>query len=219
MTQARTCANAVGSPSLPQLWLIVMLRMFAALAHSVVSTFQMRSNRQPRDWRTDRVDASLPRMKNDIQHQEATTAVPQDSPSALTVSSTQCVRPSNHEGALTNASSALAQSGGIPPHPSGGGATRSEHRSSQTGWGAALTFSASRQTVPPPGPRTRKRLRTSILPPLRGEDKVFARPNGSATTRSPPTRLPRDRTCAPIHRLAPGTRIRAHCLRITMRHP
>ena len=103
MTQARTHAHGLVTPSLPQLWLTAMLRAFVELVRNVVSTFQMNRNRPPRDWHTGSADAALPRTKSDTQQQETVPAVPQDSPSALMVSSTQSVRPSNHEGVLTHA--------------------------------------------------------------------------------------------------------------------
>ena len=78
-----------------------MLRAFAELVRNVVSTFQMKHKPLLRDWHTDQAHVSLPRTKSDTQQQEQ-LAVPQDSPIALMVSSTRSVRPSNHEGVLTN---------------------------------------------------------------------------------------------------------------------
>jgi hypothetical protein len=70
MTQARTRAKGLATPSLSQLLLTAMLRMFVALVQSVVSTFQMKRNRPLRDWHTGSAQASLPRTKSDTQQQE-----------------------------------------------------------------------------------------------------------------------------------------------------
>ena len=78
-----------------------MLRAFVALVHNVVSTFQMKHKPLLRDWHTDQAHVSLPGTESDTQQQETELAVLQDSPIALMVSSTQSVRPSNHEGVLT----------------------------------------------------------------------------------------------------------------------
>ena len=80
MKQARTRANEVGSPSLSQLSLATMLRALVELVLYAVSTFQMKRNHRLRDWHTGPSEASLPRTKSDIQHQESTLAAPQDSP-------------------------------------------------------------------------------------------------------------------------------------------
>ena len=112
MTQERTRAYGVESPSRGQLLLAAMLCALVALVHSVVSTFQMKRKPLLRDWHTDQARASLPRTKSDTQQQEQ-LAVPQDSPISLMVSSTRSVRPSNHEGVLTAFHS--EPSGSVPP--------------------------------------------------------------------------------------------------------
>ena len=91
MTQERTRAYGVGSPSRGQLLLTAMLRALVALVHNVVSTFQMKHKPLLRDWHTEQAHVSLPRAKSDTQQQEQ-QAVPQDSPIALMVSSTRSVR-------------------------------------------------------------------------------------------------------------------------------
>jgi hypothetical protein len=53
-----------------------MLRALVALAHSVVSTFQMKGKPLRRDWHTDQAQVSLPRTKSDTQQQETELAVP-----------------------------------------------------------------------------------------------------------------------------------------------
>ncbi len=141
---ARTRPNEVGSPSTSQLSLAAMLRMFVALVHSVVSTFQMKRNRPPRDWHTGPAHASLPRTKNDIQHQEKTPAIPQDGPIALMLRGREAIV-SKHEGVLADQSE---QHRDMPPPPSGGGATRTGRATSRLGWGTALTSSSRCQTVP-----------------------------------------------------------------------
>src|SRR5262245_6036756 len=103
MTQARTHANEVGSPSLSQLSLAELLRAFVALVLNVVLTVHMKRNRQPHDWHTGPADASLPRTKSDTQQQEPNPVAASDSAqSALMVSRPLRGRPSNHEGVLTH---------------------------------------------------------------------------------------------------------------------
>ena len=80
-----------------------MLRMFVELVLNVVSTLQMNRNRPARDWHTGSAQTLLPRGTTDTQPKEP-LAAPQDSPIALMVSSTQSVRPSNHERVLTTVS-------------------------------------------------------------------------------------------------------------------
>ncbi len=79
MTQARTRANGLVIPSLPQLWLTAMLRAFVELVQSVVSTLRMNWFRPARDWHTCEKDAVLPQGTNDTQLKETNLAVPQDS--------------------------------------------------------------------------------------------------------------------------------------------
>ena len=115
MKQARTRTNGVGSPSFHQPLPTAMLRAFVALVQSVASTFQMKRNHPPPDWRTGPAEALLPRMKTDTQQQETNSAIQHDGPSALILSSTQSVRPSNrapsnHESVRTHIAP-----GRIPP--------------------------------------------------------------------------------------------------------
>jgi hypothetical protein len=242
MKQARTGTNEVGSPSFHQPLLTEMLRALVALVPSVASTFQMKRNHPPPDWRTGPAEALLPRMKTDTQQQETNSAIQHDGPSALILSSTQSVRPSKREPSfakrtnlsggpirVANARSASAGRACSPPpaprRPNPGqppplSGRRNAHVAPviTDRVGDRPHLQRKPKNCPRPGPRSFQHLRTSILP-ARGKDKDFAGLNGSATTSFPPTRLPRDRTRAPIHRLAPGTRIRAHSSRIKMRHP
>src|SRR5690349_20164123 len=103
MTQARTRANGLVTPSLPQLWLTAMLRAFVELVLNVVSSLRMGPSRLPAECHSDVPPQALPEENNDIQQQETNAAVPQDSSIALMVSSmAKAMRPSNHEGVLAN---------------------------------------------------------------------------------------------------------------------
>ncbi len=79
-----------------------MLCAFAWFVSNVVSTCRTIFNRNTRDWHTDAAQEDQP-TPNDLTqetHRAETTGAPQ----ALMVSSTQSVRPSNHEGVLTTGS-------------------------------------------------------------------------------------------------------------------
>ena len=60
MTPVRTHANEVGSPSLPQLLLDALLRLFVELVQNVVATLWMRRSDQTCDWHTDPIVNALP---------------------------------------------------------------------------------------------------------------------------------------------------------------
>ena len=111
MTQARTHANEVGSPSLPQLLLDALLRLFVELVQNVVATLWMRRSDQTCDWHTDPIVNALPGETTDPTKDPH--AVQPDSPIALMVSSTRSVRPSNHEGVLTNRATPTASFSGL----------------------------------------------------------------------------------------------------------
>ena len=87
-----------------------MLRVFAMLVSNVASTLRMRL-RRPVVNATRQMPQPLPRETSDTIKEPI--AVQPDSPKALMLSSTQSVRPSKHEGVLTNASHKPAQ----PEHP------------------------------------------------------------------------------------------------------
>jgi len=78
-----------------------MLRVFAMLVQSVASTFQMRARRLPVIGTRTMPDA-LPRMTSDTFKDNH--AAQHRSPIPLILSSTQSVRPSKDEGALTTVS-------------------------------------------------------------------------------------------------------------------
>ena len=114
MTQERTRAYGVGSPSRGQLLLIAMLRALVALVHNVVSTFQMKHKPLLRDWHTDRAHVSLPRTKNDTQQQETNSVAARDNdPIALILRSTPKACVSKDEGVLT--ASRCEPSRSVPP--------------------------------------------------------------------------------------------------------
>ena len=99
MTQARTHANEVGSPSLPQLLLDALLRLFVELVQNVVATLRLKLLRPLRDWHTETAETSQPAETTDPAKDHH--AVQPDRPIALMLSSTQSVRPSKHERVLT----------------------------------------------------------------------------------------------------------------------
>ncbi len=68
MTPTRTLANEVGSPSLPQLLLGAMLRLFAELVLNVASTLRMRL-RRPAVNATRQMPQPLPEAKTDTQQE------------------------------------------------------------------------------------------------------------------------------------------------------
>ena len=106
MTRARNHANGVRSPSLPQLWLTAMLRAFVELVLNVASTFRMKARCSSVNA-TPTTPRNLPARTTDTQSKETNPAAQHHRPIALMVSSTQSVRPSNHEGALTTPSVSL----------------------------------------------------------------------------------------------------------------
>ena len=99
MTSARTHANEVGSPSLPQLLLDALLRLFVELVQNVVATLWLKLLRPLRDWHTETAETSQPAETTDPTKDHH--AVQPDRPIALMLSSTQSVRPSKHERVLT----------------------------------------------------------------------------------------------------------------------
>ena len=99
MTLVRTRANEVGSPSLRQPWLAVMLRAFVELVHNLVSTFRMIWPAIKRDSHAHDDEAALPQEKTDTIKEPI--AVTHDSPIALMLRSAAKLRVSKHEGVLT----------------------------------------------------------------------------------------------------------------------
>ena len=106
MTRHKHAQTGLVTPSLPQHWLTATLRMLAMLVHIVASTLQMIRRRDPVNA-TQAMPSDLPQAKTDTQQQEPNPAAKHRSPIALMVSSTQSVRPSNHEGVLTTPSVSL----------------------------------------------------------------------------------------------------------------
>ncbi len=117
MTQARTRANEVGSPSPSQLSLAAMLRAFVELVLHAASTLWMRWRCLSRDWHTGDAATALPEATSGIQPQEVQpdrraparlSAHRAETTLTLMVSSTRSARQSNHEDVLTDASHTLA---------------------------------------------------------------------------------------------------------------
>ena len=100
MTRHKHTHTGLVTPSLPQRLLTAMLQLFAMLVSSVSSTLQMTRRRLAAECHSDVTPAGLPRETTDT-HQETEPAAQHRSPIALMLSSTQSVRPSKHEGALT----------------------------------------------------------------------------------------------------------------------
>ena len=92
MTRHKHAHTGLVIPPLPQLLLTAVLRVFAMLVQSVVSTFQMRVRRLPVIGTRMMPDA-LPRMTTDTHHKETQ--------SALMLRSAAKLRVSKHEGVLT----------------------------------------------------------------------------------------------------------------------
>ena len=67
MTQARTRAHGVVTPSPIQLLLEAALRVLVSLVQGIASTLQMIFNRSPRDWHTSAAQEVLPRETSDIR--------------------------------------------------------------------------------------------------------------------------------------------------------
>jgi hypothetical protein len=100
MTRHKTAHIGLITPSPLDHWINATLRMLAMLVLHVASTLKMIRRREPVNA-TQAMPAALPQAKTDTQSQETPPAAQHRSPIALMVSSTQSVRPSNHEGALT----------------------------------------------------------------------------------------------------------------------
>ncbi len=80
MTQARMRTHRQVTPSLPQVWLTAMLRVFVELVLQVASNLQMRPHRRTRDWHTEAMPAALPGRANDTTQEvkpvaQATTSM------------------------------------------------------------------------------------------------------------------------------------------------
>ena len=103
MTRTQTRAYGVVTPSSRQPLLEAMLRAFVWLVSNVVLACRTIFNRNARDWHTDAAREGLLPTPNDIQ-KETFSAANTGASKALMVSSTQSVRPSNHEGVLTSGS-------------------------------------------------------------------------------------------------------------------
>ena len=125
MTRHKTAQTGLGTPQLPQLLLTAVLRAFAMLVLHVASTLQM-IRRRGAVIGTQPTPTDLPRASTDTQSQETPSAAQHRSPIALMVSSTQSVRPSNHEGVLTTPSVSLGsrQAIHLPQFSTGGGKQR-----------------------------------------------------------------------------------------------
>ncbi len=125
MTRHKHAQTGLVTPQLPQLLLTAVLRMLAMLVLHVASTLQMIRRREAVNA-TQPTPTDLPQAKTDTQSKETIPAAQHRSPIALMVSSTQSVRPSNHEGALTTPSVSLGSRQAIHlPHTAcGGGKTR-----------------------------------------------------------------------------------------------
>ena len=74
MTRHKHAHTGLVTPQLPQQWLTAVLRAFAMLVQSVVSTFQMIRLNVTRDWHTPDDQAALPRMTSDIIKETQTVA-------------------------------------------------------------------------------------------------------------------------------------------------
>jgi len=125
MTRHKHAHIGLITPSPLDHWINATLRMLAMLVLHVASTLQMLCSRT-RVNATRATPTDLPRAKTDTQSQETPPAAQHRSPIALMVSSTQSVRPSNHEGVLTTPSVSHAPRAIHLPHTAcGGGKQRS----------------------------------------------------------------------------------------------
>ncbi len=106
MTQARTRAIEVGSPSLRQLSLAAMLRAFVELVLHAASTLRMRWRCLSRDWHTDDAATALPEATSGNQYQGSSSPATQGS-SALILRDREAIV-SKDEGVLTTVSHTLA---------------------------------------------------------------------------------------------------------------
>jgi hypothetical protein len=100
MTQARKASKGFGTPPPLHRWMDAVLLLCVRLVQGVATTLGMIFKRERRDWHTASAHEDLPQAKSDIQLQETKPAVTL-SQVALMVSSTQSVRPSNHERVIT----------------------------------------------------------------------------------------------------------------------
>ena len=101
MTRHKHAHTGLVTPSPLDRWIDATLRAFAMLVSSVAATLQM-IRRHDRVNATRATPTVLPRETHDTLKEQ--TAVQQDSPIALMLSSTQSVRPSKHERVLTTVS-------------------------------------------------------------------------------------------------------------------
>ena len=122
MTRHKHAQTGLGTPQLPQQWLIAVLRAFAMLVLNVASTLQMKQLHPKRDWHTPDGEAALSRMTSDTQQQEPQSVAASDTPIMHPT-------PACHPG------SAKRYPG--PIHPVG--------RTSQ--WFSALRFAAAGMTI------------------------------------------------------------------------
>ncbi len=80
MTRHKHAQTGLGTPQLPQQWLIAVLRAFAMLVLNVASTLQMKQLHPKRDWHTPDGEAALSRMTSDTQQQEPQSVAASDTP-------------------------------------------------------------------------------------------------------------------------------------------
>jgi len=132
MTQARTRANEVGSPSLRQLSLAAMLRAFVELVLHAVSTLWMRWRCLSRDWHTDDAATALPEEKTGNQHQKPSSPATQGS-SALILRDREAIV-SKDEGVLTAPRSEPSGSGPVVRVPREGGGVDSHLKCNGLRW-------------------------------------------------------------------------------------
>ncbi len=112
MTQARTCANGLVTPSLPQPWLAALLRMFVELVLNVASVFQMRARRLPAECHSDVTPAALPEGQTGIIQESKPAATSSQTTEALMLRDRDAIV-SKHEGVLTAAGRTLARHGDL----------------------------------------------------------------------------------------------------------
>jgi len=113
MTRHKHAHTGLVTPPLPQLLLTAALHLFAMLASNVASTLRM-CFRRPVVNATRPTSHALPGERSDIQQQEPNQVAASDNcPVALMVSSTQSVRPSNHEGVFTLRATPTASFSGL----------------------------------------------------------------------------------------------------------
>ncbi len=161
MTRHKHTHTGLVTPSLPQLLLTAMLHLCAMLVSSVSSTLQMTRRRLAAECHSDVTPTVLPREKTDINQETQTVAASDyDCPIALMVSSTQSVRPSNHEGVLTTVSHTHHGSGPPVRIPREGGdpvllkqeAREALQITSRKGWIPAFAGNTAEKSRPNIGP-------------------------------------------------------------------